>query len=94
MISLQELQEISFLIFMHVNEFNIKAKAKLVGPSFTCISNMRNKILNVLIDEIPIKLPPCHDVDHKIEVMSRSTPPFRALYKVNQKECEELKNHI
>jgi hypothetical protein len=26
-------------------------------------------------------------------VMSRSTPPFRALYRVNQKECEEHKNH-
>jgi hypothetical protein len=26
--------------------------------------------------------------------MSRSTPPFKTLYKVNQKECEELKNHI
>jgi hypothetical protein len=70
---------------MHVNEFNVKAKAKWVGPSFTCIANMLNKILNVLIDEIPKKLPPCRDVDHKIEVMSRSTPPFRALYRVNQK---------
>lgn len=75
---------------MHVTEFNVKAKAKWISPSFTCISNMFNKILNVLIDEIPKKLPPCCDV----EVVSRSTPPFRALYRVNQKECEEHKNHI
>jgi hypothetical protein len=53
---LQELQETSFLVFMQVNVFNVEAKAKWVGPSFTCISNMLNKILNVLIDEIPQKV--------------------------------------
>jgi hypothetical protein len=69
----------------------VKAKAKWVSQSFTCISNMFNKILNVLIDGIPKKLPHCRDVDHKIEVVSRSTPPCRTLYRVNQKNIRKIR---
>jgi hypothetical protein len=50
-ISLQELQEISFLILMHVDECNTKVKTKRVKSWSTCISNTINKVSNVLMNK-------------------------------------------
>jgi hypothetical protein len=46
-ISLQELQETSFFIFMQVNEFSAKAKAKGLNLWPNCISNIFNKHIDV-----------------------------------------------
>ncbi len=46
-ISLQELQETSFFIFMHVNEFSVKAEAKGFNLWPSCISNTLNKYIDV-----------------------------------------------
>jgi hypothetical protein len=72
LISLQELQETSFLILMCVDESNVKSKAK--GAKFwpTCISNTINKFLDILTDELLKHLPPFHNVNHNIEVVPRS----------------------
>lgn len=51
LISLQELHEISFLILMHVDEYNTKVKAKRVKSWPTYISNTILKKLDVLTDK-------------------------------------------
>jgi hypothetical protein len=39
-------------------------------------------------------LAPCHDVDHKIEVVLGLAHPSKAFYRCNHKELEELKRQI
>jgi len=50
LVSLQELQKISFSIFMWVDDFNTKEKAKGALPWPTFISNIINKFLDVLTE--------------------------------------------
>jgi len=55
------------------------------------ISNMLNKILDVLTNKPPIQLTPYHDIDHKIEVVSKPRISFsKATYKLNKKEVNFL----
>jgi hypothetical protein len=49
---------------MHVDEFNAKFKAKGAKSWPTCICNTINKILDILMDDLPKHLPPFHNVDH------------------------------
>jgi hypothetical protein len=49
-----------------------------------------NKFSNILTNEPLDVLPPCKEVDHKIEVVFGTTLPSKALYRLNQKELEEL----
>ncbi len=86
MVSLQELQDTSFFIFMRVDESSAKSKAKGAKFLSTYISNIINKILDVLIDDLPKHLPLYRNVDHKIEVVPLSKPP----YQLNKKELQEF----
>jgi hypothetical protein len=52
-----------------------------------------NKFLEVLTDELPDALPPCREVAHRIEVVLSLALPFKAFYRLNKKEQEELKNN-
>jgi hypothetical protein len=65
---------------MHVDESNAKSKAK--GTKFwpTYISNIINKFLDILTNELLKHLPHFCNVDHKIEVVLRSVPPSRSPY--------------
>jgi hypothetical protein len=78
--SLQELQETSFLIVMHVDESNAKSKAKGAKSLPTCISDTINKFLDILMDDFPKHLLRSRNVDHKIKVVPRFAPPFKAPY--------------
>jgi hypothetical protein len=76
---------------MHVDESSAKSKAKGVKfwPSY--ISNTINKILDILTYELPKCLPPFRNVDHKIEVVFGSAPPFKSptsLIKKNYKSSK------
>jgi hypothetical protein len=50
---------------MHVDEFNVKAKAKGAKSWRTCLSNTINTFLDILTNNLPKHLPPFHNVDHK-----------------------------
>jgi hypothetical protein len=65
---------------MHVDESNVKSKAKGAKSWPNHISNTINKVLDVLTNNLPKHLPRSRNVDHKIEVVHRSTPPFKSLY--------------
>jgi hypothetical protein len=79
---------------MYVNEFSDKAIAKRISLWSTCISNTFNKFLDVLMNGLFNKLSPCHDLDHKIEEAKVGTRPFKASYRLNQREFEKLLNQI
>jgi hypothetical protein len=82
LVSLQELRETSFLI---VDEFSAESKAKGVKSWPTCISNIINKFLDILIDDLLKHLFHFCDVDHKIEVVLGSAPPSKSPYWLNKK---------
>jgi hypothetical protein len=94
LVSLQELQDTSFLIFMRVDESSAKSKAKGAKFSSTCISNTINKFLDILIDDFHKHLPFYRNVDHKIKVMPRLAPSSKPPYQLNKKELQEFKAQI
>jgi hypothetical protein len=57
-------------------------KTEKANPYPFCISKVINKILDILTNDLPTILPPNKDVDHKIEVHPRSTPPTKTPYKL------------
>jgi hypothetical protein len=75
---------------MYVNEFGVKEKTKGIDQwPIIYISNMLNKILDVLTNKPPIQLTPYHDIDHKIEIVSKPIISFsKATYKLNKKEVK------
>jgi hypothetical protein len=77
---------------MHVNEFGVKEKTKGIDQwPIICISNMLNKFLGVLTNKLPIQLTPCHDIDHKIEVVSKPRISFsKATYRLNKKKVKNF----
>jgi hypothetical protein len=75
---------------MCVNEFSDKAIMKGISLWFACISNTFNKFSDVLMDGLLDKLSPCHDFDHEIEVAKVGIRPFKAPYRLNQREFEKL----
>jgi hypothetical protein len=76
----------------HVDEFNVKTRAKRANLWPPYISNTFNKFLNVLTIDLSNKLFPCEDLNYKIEMMSRLASPFEILYKLNQFLKKNLKN--
>ncbi len=76
---------------MHANEFGVKTKVKRVSQWPICISNTLNKFSK---DGIFKQLPPCCDIDHKIKVVPRLAPPYKALHRLNNKKLENFKNQI
>ncbi len=68
----------------HVDEFNVKTRAKRPNLWPPCISNTFNEFLNILTNDLYNKLLPCQNFNYKIEAMSRSTSPFEIPYKLNQ----------
>jgi hypothetical protein len=56
-------------------------KPKVSWP--ICISNTIYKFLDVLINNLPKHLLDSCNVDHKIEVVPRSTPPSKSPYRLN-----------
>ncbi len=58
------------------------AKSKTKGAKFwpTYISNTINKILDVLMGNLPKHLPSSHNVDQKIKVVPGLKPPSKSPY--------------
>jgi hypothetical protein len=71
-----------------MDESSVEFKAKGAKSWPTCISNTINKNFDILINELLKHLPPSHNVDHKIEVVPKPTPPFKLPYQLNKKELQ------
>jgi hypothetical protein len=87
-----ELESPCFLLLMSLRVSHGEPKPQEAKQPPTFILDSFNKILKVLIDELPDALPPYREVDHKIEVVPRSAPLSKTPYILNQKELEKLKN--
>lgn len=83
MVSMQEMQETTFLVLMCMEEHGDVAKVERANPYPFCISEVINKFSDVLMDDLPTFLPLNKDVDHKIEVHLGSTSLTKAPYRLN-----------
>jgi hypothetical protein len=70
----KELKLISFMIFMSLRISQKEPKPQGAKWPLDYILDSLNKILKVLIDELPDSFPPCKEVDHKMgESINRGT---------------------
>ncbi|KAI3462633.1 hypothetical protein Pfo_019296 [Paulownia fortunei] len=58
------------------------------------IQNVLEENKDVMPDELPKKLPPRREVDHKIELESGTKPPAMAPYRMAPPELEELRRQL
>ncbi len=75
-----------FLILISFKVSQGEPKPQEAKQPFICILDSLNKFSKVLTYELPDALPPCRKVDHKIEVVHRTTLSSKAPYRLNQKE--------
>jgi len=73
---------------MFKDESSVKFKAKGVKSWPTCIFNTINIFFDILINKLLKHFFLSHNVDHKIEVVPRPTPPFKLPYQLNKKELQ------
>jgi hypothetical protein len=83
-----ELEFHRFFVLMSLRVSKGKPKPQGARQPPTCILDSFNKFLEVLTNELPDALPPCREVDHKIEVVLSLALPFKAFYRLNKKEHE------
>ncbi|KAE8673495.1 Detected protein of unknown function [Hibiscus syriacus] len=57
------------------------------------VSHMLAEFQDVIPAELPKKLPPKREVDHKIELVPNVEPPARAPYRMAPPELEEMRRH-
>ena len=62
--------------------------------SSRCVEDVLKRYQDVMPEDLPNKLPPRREVDHKIEVKSEIELPSKAPYCLSQKELEELKSQL
>ncbi len=89
-----KLKPTRFFVLLKQNESWKEVKPKVAEQLHKCILVSLNKISDTSMDDLPKTLPPCRKVDHKIKVVHGSILLAETLYRLNQKELEELKTQI
>ena len=81
------------MLVMRVGEVGdgVTKKVELV---LKCVKDLLKRYRDVMPEDLPNELPPKREVDHKIEVKSRTESPSKAPYRLSQKELEELKSQL
>ncbi|CAL1380625.1 unnamed protein product [Linum trigynum] len=77
--------------------FLVTLRAKEEGGSVVptpLIEGVLEEFVDVMPKELPKKLPPRREVDHKIELEQGATPPARAPYRMAPPELEELRKQL
>ena len=89
----RELSEKCYMLVMRAGEVGdgVAEEVELVPK---CVEDVLKRYQDVVPEDLPNKLPPRQEVDHKIEVKPGTEPPSKALYRLSQKELEELKSQL
>ncbi|KAL0448456.1 UNVERIFIED_CONTAM: hypothetical protein Slati_1402000 [Sesamum latifolium] len=58
------------------------------------VKRLLKEFEDVMLDELPWKLPPKRAVDHEIELVPGTKPPARALYRMSQPELVDLRKQL
>ena len=92
-ISARELSEKCYMLVMRAGEARdgVAEKVELVPK---CVEDVLKRYQDVMPEDLPNELPPRREVDHKIEVKSRTEPPLKAPSRLSQKELKELKSQL
>ncbi|KAL0463273.1 UNVERIFIED_CONTAM: hypothetical protein Slati_0214900 [Sesamum latifolium] len=78
--------ELSYLCTLRFDEIE-----KASGPILDVIKKLLKEFEDVMLDELPRKLPLKRVVDHEIELVPGTKPPTRAPYRMSQPELVELR---
>lgn len=70
----------------------IKPDVKMEVPD--CITELLKQYADVMPPELPKKLPPRRDIDHKIELLPGTVAPAQAPYRMAPKELVELRKQL
>lgn len=93
LVSLDQMLEQQFVVMAREEQVGHKGEV-VQQPLPKEIQEVLAKYKDVLTNELPKKLPPRREVDHKIEVIPGAEPPSKAPYRLNQKELMELKKQL
>ncbi len=85
-----ELKSLSFLALMSLKVFQGEPKPQGARRPLTYILDSFDRFSHVLTYELLDALPPCKEVDHKMEVVPGMAMLSKTPYKLNYKELEEL----
>ncbi|XP_015084310.1 uncharacterized protein LOC107027747 [Solanum pennellii] len=70
----------------------IKPDVKIEVPD--CVGELLKQYADVMPPELPKKLPPRRDIDHKIELLPGTVAPAQAPYRMAPKELVELRKQL
>ena len=70
----------------------IKPDVKMEVPD--CVGELFKQYANVMPPELPKKLPPRRDIDHKIELLPGTFAPAQSPYRMAPKELVELRKQL
>ena len=84
--------EVESLLFA-INKLSVsdnpwKCQLELISKEYV------NEYRDVFPDELPAGLPPCREIDHKIELIAGATPPSRPTFRMSATELAELKKQL
>ena len=63
-------------------------------PSLTLSSKIQAGFADDLRTELPIGLPPCRNVEHRIELIPKANPVARPPYRISLKEENEVRKVV
>src|SRR4051812_36040025 len=58
------------------------------------VRKVLSEFSDVIADELPHRLPPRREVDHRIELLPESSPPSKPTYRMSPRELDELKKQL
>ena len=64
------------------------------SPADVSAQQLLKEYHDVFPDQLPPGLPPSRDIDHRIELMTGSTPPSRPTFRMSAAETDELKKQL
>ena len=73
-------------------KFEDEDKPRVEAPSK--VIDVLESFRDVMPAELPKRLPPKREVDHKIELVPNATPPAKAPYRMSPPEQEELRKQL
>ena len=78
----------------------------MVGKPRTVLTNTRfddflvevkdvlNEDVDIVVDDFLIELPPVRSISHHIDLIPRSSLPYKVSHRMTPKESEEIKNQV